>query len=331
MPTLGDELKRLREQRGISLAEISEATRIGTRFLKPIETDNFSVLPGGIFTRSFIRTFAKQVGMDEEQAILKYQQQAAGVTLEAVPSIESSKQSEAPEQPSHPVKPAPPVAPSASKAAREKRSTGEKQTPKIAPKPVEEPKTKAARQASEPGKPRAYRSSSSTKPSSSSKPPQVFVNQSGPPRSWSRTVIAAAILLFVGAAVYTLVKQLNRATFDSKGTTTVVESASKNAGTSQSPKPDVTRSVSQADKSSSTAAPSTTKVEPQPSPQPSSASSSGDDKLVVKLMASSGDSWIRYQVDDSSPMTMTLRQGQTQEIPPALNQIKLNYGDRMVL
>src|SRR5437667_501980 len=82
MPTLGEELRHRREQRGITLAEIAEATRIGTRFLKAIETDNFSILPGGIFTRSFIRAYAKHVGMSEDEAIGLYLQQVSGATIE---------------------------------------------------------------------------------------------------------------------------------------------------------------------------------------------------------------------------------------------------------
>lgn len=86
MPTLGEELRRRREERGTTLNDISEATKIGTRFLKAIETDNFSILPGGIFTRSFIRAFAKQVGMNEDEAISLYQQQIAGPLAEPQPS-----------------------------------------------------------------------------------------------------------------------------------------------------------------------------------------------------------------------------------------------------
>ncbi|HVG18617.1 MAG TPA: helix-turn-helix transcriptional regulator [Blastocatellia bacterium] len=82
MPTLGEELRRRREERGTTLNDISEATRIGTRFLKAIESDNFSILPGGIFTRSFIRAFAKQVGMSEDEAINLYQQQITGPLAE---------------------------------------------------------------------------------------------------------------------------------------------------------------------------------------------------------------------------------------------------------
>src|SRR5215470_19942604 len=85
MPTLGEELRRLREERGIALSDISEGTRIGTRFLKAIEENNFSVLPGGIFTRSFIRAYAKRVGMDEDEAIGRYQQQMAEESGELPP------------------------------------------------------------------------------------------------------------------------------------------------------------------------------------------------------------------------------------------------------
>lgn len=82
MPTLGEELKQRREARGITLADISEATRIGTRFLKAIESDNYSVLPGGIFTRSFIRAYAREVGMDEDEALALYQHEVTGETEE---------------------------------------------------------------------------------------------------------------------------------------------------------------------------------------------------------------------------------------------------------
>ncbi|MEW6208189.1 MAG: RodZ domain-containing protein [Acidobacteriota bacterium] len=91
MPTLGETLKQKREERGISLAEISEATKIGTRFLKAIESDNFSILPGGIFTRSFIRAYARTVHLDEEEAIALYHQQIAPPSEEAAAETPASK------------------------------------------------------------------------------------------------------------------------------------------------------------------------------------------------------------------------------------------------
>lgn len=74
-PTLGEQLKRRREERGIELSEISQATCIGLRFLRAIEEDDFQSLPGGLFTRSFIRAYARYVGMDETAAIELYYRQ----------------------------------------------------------------------------------------------------------------------------------------------------------------------------------------------------------------------------------------------------------------
>src|SRR5215813_11289980 len=85
MPTLGEELRRRREERGKSLSAISETTHIVTRFLKAIEEDNFSVLPGGIFTRSFIRQYAREVGMDEAEATALYHRQTSPQEVPEVP------------------------------------------------------------------------------------------------------------------------------------------------------------------------------------------------------------------------------------------------------
>lgn len=83
---LGEELKIRREELGLTLAQISEATRIGTRFLRAIETDDFSVLPEGIYTRSFIRAYAKHVHMDEERAMQLYQEQTGSGETSGAPA-----------------------------------------------------------------------------------------------------------------------------------------------------------------------------------------------------------------------------------------------------
>lgn len=74
MPSLGQELKQAREERGISLRDISQATHIGMRFLQAIENDQYEQLPGGIFNRSFVRKYARQVGLDEDQVAARYDQ-----------------------------------------------------------------------------------------------------------------------------------------------------------------------------------------------------------------------------------------------------------------
>jgi cytoskeletal protein RodZ len=72
MISIGEELKREREFREISLREISDATKINIRMLEAIEKDNFSALPGGIFNRNFIRAYATFIGLDPEVIIKKY-------------------------------------------------------------------------------------------------------------------------------------------------------------------------------------------------------------------------------------------------------------------
>lgn len=75
MVSIGEELKREREYREISLREISDATKINIRMLEAIEKDNFGALPGGIFNRNFIRAYAQFIGLDPEVIIRKYQVQ----------------------------------------------------------------------------------------------------------------------------------------------------------------------------------------------------------------------------------------------------------------
>ena len=68
----GEHLKREREMRGVSLNEISAATRIGTRFLEAIENDHWNELPGGAFNRGFIRSIARYLGLDEDNLVAEY-------------------------------------------------------------------------------------------------------------------------------------------------------------------------------------------------------------------------------------------------------------------
>jgi cytoskeleton protein RodZ len=73
MATFGENLRREREMRGVTLQEISAATKISSRFLEALEDEEFSKLPGGIFTRGFIRAYAKYLGLDEDHVLAEYQ------------------------------------------------------------------------------------------------------------------------------------------------------------------------------------------------------------------------------------------------------------------
>jgi len=82
VPSFGERLKQEREQRGISLEEISHSTKISTRLLHALEEDHFNQLPGGIFNKGFIRAYARHLGMDEEQAVADYIAATTPVVLE---------------------------------------------------------------------------------------------------------------------------------------------------------------------------------------------------------------------------------------------------------
>ena len=68
----GEHLKREREMRGVSLEEVSAATRISTRFLEAIENERWDELPGGVFNRGFIRAIARFLGLDEDGLVAEY-------------------------------------------------------------------------------------------------------------------------------------------------------------------------------------------------------------------------------------------------------------------
>jgi cytoskeletal protein RodZ len=70
--TFGESLKREREMRGVTLEEVSAATRIATRFLKAIEDEKWDQLPGGVFNRGFVRAVARYLGLDEENIVAEY-------------------------------------------------------------------------------------------------------------------------------------------------------------------------------------------------------------------------------------------------------------------
>lgn len=72
MPSFGEKLRREREKRSITLDEISQSTKIGTRMLQALEEDRFSQLPGGIFNKGFVRAYAHHVGLDEDQTVADY-------------------------------------------------------------------------------------------------------------------------------------------------------------------------------------------------------------------------------------------------------------------
>jgi cytoskeleton protein RodZ len=68
-PDFGSRMKRSREDRGVSLRQIADATKISVGSLEALERNDISRLPGGIFSRAFVRSYAIEIGVDPEQAV----------------------------------------------------------------------------------------------------------------------------------------------------------------------------------------------------------------------------------------------------------------------
>ena len=74
----GEHLKREREMRGVSLEEVSAATRIAPRCLVALENEQWDQLPGGVFNRGFIRAVARFLGLDEDSLVSEYALETKG-------------------------------------------------------------------------------------------------------------------------------------------------------------------------------------------------------------------------------------------------------------
>lgn len=68
----GPLLRHAREKRGMSLQQVAATTKISARVLDALERNDPSKLPGGIFSRAFVRAYAKEVGLDPEETVARF-------------------------------------------------------------------------------------------------------------------------------------------------------------------------------------------------------------------------------------------------------------------
>lgn len=85
----GSHLRQARERRGISLRQIAIATKISVRALEALERNDISKLPGGIFSRAFVRSYAVEVGLDPEETVREFVRQFTSESLGAATPVVS--------------------------------------------------------------------------------------------------------------------------------------------------------------------------------------------------------------------------------------------------
>lgn len=74
---LGEMFRRERQGRNISIRQVSEATKINTRHIEALEQSDFASLPGGAFSKGFVRAYAAHLGLDAEAMVHRYSHEIA--------------------------------------------------------------------------------------------------------------------------------------------------------------------------------------------------------------------------------------------------------------
>ena len=72
MDTVGQFLRRLREAKGMSVEEVSRATRVPVSSVERIEADRFDELPGEVFVRGFLKSYARALGVAGDEVLARY-------------------------------------------------------------------------------------------------------------------------------------------------------------------------------------------------------------------------------------------------------------------
>lgn len=89
-PSIGQLLRRRREEQGIALADVAMETRVSSTHLQAIEAEDYAALPGLTYSVGFVRSYARHIGLDGDQVAAQFRAEAAdkisvplsGVSLE---------------------------------------------------------------------------------------------------------------------------------------------------------------------------------------------------------------------------------------------------------
>lgn len=82
---IGTHLRECRERRGVTLHQIAASTKLSSTTLQLIERNAFDRLPGGIFTKGYLRAYAAEVGVDPKAVVEEYLAQCAAARVAEEP------------------------------------------------------------------------------------------------------------------------------------------------------------------------------------------------------------------------------------------------------
>ena len=72
MPTIGDSLREARMREHLDIADVEARTKIRAKYLRALENEEFGMLPGPTFVKTFLRTYAEALGLDPQVLVEEY-------------------------------------------------------------------------------------------------------------------------------------------------------------------------------------------------------------------------------------------------------------------
>jgi cytoskeleton protein RodZ len=72
MPTIGETLREARMRRNLDIADVESRTKIRAKYLRALENEEFGMLPGPTFVKTFLRTYAETLGLDPHPLVDEY-------------------------------------------------------------------------------------------------------------------------------------------------------------------------------------------------------------------------------------------------------------------
>jgi cytoskeletal protein RodZ len=91
MESIGKYLKKWRELRNLSLDEAAQFTKIKKQFLEAIEEDKYELLPPAIYVKGYLTAYARYLGLDPNDAVLRYQKYLKELTISKEKPLEEQK------------------------------------------------------------------------------------------------------------------------------------------------------------------------------------------------------------------------------------------------
>ncbi|MBI3596485.1 MAG: helix-turn-helix domain-containing protein [Nitrospirae bacterium] len=76
MESIGQYLRRIREEHGLSVGEVARLTRISPGYIQALEENRLEKFPGEVFARGFVRVYGRCLGLDDEDTMTRFSQSA---------------------------------------------------------------------------------------------------------------------------------------------------------------------------------------------------------------------------------------------------------------